>query len=87
MMNVLFMIGRGDEPPETIDDLLDVTKISTRPEYDMAPAENLILSDCGFEDIRWETSVYQAHETFNIAKVSCLSFILNLYLKKKTRYS
>lgn len=53
MMNVLFMIGRGDEDPSVIDDLLDVEKVPTRPEYDYAPGENLILSDCGFEDMKW----------------------------------
>jgi tRNA pseudouridine38/39 synthase len=72
MMNVLFMIGRGDEEPSLIDNLLDIQKIPTRPEYDMAPGENLILSDCGFEDLKWQTGVYASHETFNVAKVSQL---------------
>ena len=54
MMNVLFMIGKGAEQPSIIDDLLDIDKIQERPNYDLAPGENLILTDCGFEDVRWE---------------------------------
>jgi tRNA pseudouridine38/39 synthase len=53
MMNVLFMIGRRDEEPSVIDDLLNIEKVPTRPEYEYAPGENLILSDCGFEDMCW----------------------------------
>jgi hypothetical protein len=36
-----------------IDDLLNFEKVKIRPEYDMASGENLILSDCGFEDLLW----------------------------------
>lgn len=68
-MNVLFMVGRGDELPNIIDELLDVASVSERPDFDMAPGENLILSDCGFEDLNWETSVFAAHNSFNTAKV------------------
>ena len=76
-MNVLFMIGRGDEPPSIIDDLLDIEKVPSRPEYDYAPGENLILSDCGFEDMHWkEGSVYASHESFNLFKVRYYSFLL-----------
>ena len=53
-MNVLFIIGRGDEEPSIIDDLLNIEKVPTRPEYEYAPGENLILSDCGFEDMQWK---------------------------------
>jgi tRNA pseudouridine38/39 synthase len=73
MMNVLFMIGRGDEPPEIIDQLLDVSKLPTRPEYDYAPGENLILSDCGFEDMRWKDTLYASHESFSLFKVRFLA--------------
>ena len=55
MMSVLFMIGRKAESPDIIDRLLDVQAISERPNYDFAPGENLILTDCGFEDIEWRS--------------------------------
>jgi tRNA U38,U39,U40 pseudouridine synthase TruA len=70
MMNVLFMIGRGDEEASVIDDLLDIEKVPSRPEYDYAPGENLILSDCGFEDMQWQEGVYASHESYGIFKVS-----------------
>ena len=87
MMNVLFMIGRGDEDPSVIDDLLDVEKIPSRPEYDYAPGENLILSDCGFEDMQWQEGVYASHESYSLFKVSpglnnLTSFPLRNSLKK-----
>ena len=72
-MNCLFMIGRGDESDQIIDDLLDFETVKTRPEYDMAPGENLILSDCGFEDLQWSGGIYGSHETFNIYKVSLVT--------------
>ena len=53
MMSVLFMIGRAAESPNIIDRLLDVEAIQEKPNYEFAPGENLILTDCGFEDITW----------------------------------
>ena len=75
MMNVLFMIGRGDEEPEIIDTLLDVERVPDRPEFDYAPGENLILSDCGFEDMKWRDGVYSGHETYQLFKVRTLSLV------------
>jgi len=87
-MNCLFMIGRGDETDQILTDLLDIETVKTRPEYDMAPGENLILSDCGFEDLQWSGGIYGSHETFNIYKVSLITilpgFVTN-YLLGKTR--
>ena len=53
MMAVLFMIGRGIEHESVIDEMLDVEKITEKPNYAKASGENLILSDCGFEGIKW----------------------------------
>ena len=47
------MIGKHAESADIIDQLLAVETISDRPNYDFAPGENLILTDCGFEDITW----------------------------------
>ena len=70
MMSVLFMIGRGMEQADIIDYLFDVDKVQERPNYAMAPGENLILSDCGFEDVKWENQVYADYETFSNFRVS-----------------
>ena len=36
MMNVLYMIGRGDEEADCIDKLFDVDTLLERPNYDLA---------------------------------------------------
>ena len=53
MMSVLFSIANGSEQPTIIDQLLNVDKVTEMPNYVLAPPENLLLSDCGFEDVRW----------------------------------
>ena len=45
------MVGKGAESPELIDLLLDVEATPNKPHFYLAPAENLLLSDCGFEDL------------------------------------
>ena len=64
MMSVLFMIGKGGEQPTIIDKLLDVETVTERPNYDFAPGENLILTDCGFEDITWTNQLFADYETY-----------------------
>ena len=54
MMSILFMIGNKIEQPDCIQNLLDIEKIKERPNYDIAEGNNLILSDCGFEGIKWK---------------------------------
>jgi len=52
MMAVLFLIGEGTEPVDVIKDLLDPNLIKNgRPNYDLADGENLMLFDCGFENL------------------------------------
>ena len=48
MVAILFLIGQGLEPPSLIDDLLDVAKNPTRPQYEMADDAPLVLWDCIF---------------------------------------
>jgi tRNA pseudouridine38/39 synthase len=36
MVAVLFMVGRGDETPDVVDQLLDVESNPGKPEYNMA---------------------------------------------------
>lgn len=53
MMSVLFMIGRNEEPEEVIDVLFDTEILKERPQYDIAEGNNLILSECGYDEIEW----------------------------------
>jgi tRNA pseudouridine38/39 synthase len=55
MMSVLFLVGEGLEEPAVIDQLLDTETLRERPNYEIAEGENLILSECGYEDLKWES--------------------------------
>jgi len=68
MMAVLFMIGRGDDDESVIDVLFDVETIKDqRPNYETAPENGLILSECGFDDVQWTGATLQSDvETFNV---------------------
>lgn len=53
MMSVLFLVGQGLEPPETIRDVLDIEKVPSKPDFPMASDLPLVLYDCEFKDIEW----------------------------------
>ncbi|KAI9272518.1 pseudouridine synthase [Sporodiniella umbellata] len=53
MMSVMFLVGQGLEPPETIRDLLDPTKVPSKPDFPMASDLPLVLYDCEFKDLEW----------------------------------
>jgi tRNA pseudouridine38/39 synthase len=48
LVAVLFLVGQGLEQPSIVADLLDVDKTPTKPHYDMAMDEPLVLWDCIF---------------------------------------
>ena len=48
MAAILFLIGQGLEPPSLVDDLLDVQKTLSKPQYEMADDAPLVLWDCIF---------------------------------------
>jgi tRNA U38,U39,U40 pseudouridine synthase TruA len=68
MMAVLFLIGEGTEPVEVIKDLLDPNLIKNgRPNYDLAESENLMLFDCGFENLKWTNyNFYADYDTYKL---------------------
>ncbi|CAO3682116.1 unnamed protein product [Rhizopus stolonifer] len=53
MMSIMFLVGQGLEPPETIRDLLDAEKVPSKPDFPMASDLPLVLYDCEFKDIEW----------------------------------
>ncbi|KAG9350145.1 hypothetical protein JZ751_026498 [Albula glossodonta] len=55
MMAVLLLIGQKLEPPELIDQLLDVENNPRKPQYSMAVDYPLVLYDCDFEGLRWQS--------------------------------
>ena len=60
MMAILFLIGNQVEPVKIIPELLDVERVKERPNYRIAPGDNLILSECGFEGLNWQNANFYA---------------------------
>ena len=50
------MVGRGQEQPEVMQRLLDVSQTPCKPQYSMAPEDPLLLYACEFGDINWQRS-------------------------------
>ena len=58
IVTILFLIGQGNEKPQIVDELLDITKHPCKPQYTMASELPLNLFHCEFsEDIEW---IYEA---------------------------
>jgi tRNA pseudouridine38/39 synthase len=55
MMAVLFLVGQGLEPVETVAALLDPNRLAGRPAYDMASELPLVLYECAFKEgaLQW----------------------------------
>ena len=48
---VLFMIGRGEEEPSIVMELLNTAKHPGKPSYKLAPERPLVLHNCGFPNL------------------------------------
>ncbi|GMH40430.1 hypothetical protein BSKO_08334 [Bryopsis sp. KO-2023] len=54
MVAVLLMIGKGLEQPEVVEEMLDVDKVTAKPQFHLASELPLLLYECGFkEDIKF----------------------------------
>lgn len=53
---VLLMVGRGQEQPCIVQQLLDISSYPCKPQYSLAAEEPLLLFACGFEGIQWQRS-------------------------------
>lgn len=65
IMEVLFMIGNGLEPPAVITELFNIEKYPGKPAYNLAPERPLVLDNCGYPNLQVGYSVQ------NIWTVSC----------------
>lgn len=54
---ILFMVGRGLEPPSIVDELLDVEKHPGKPSYEFALAEPLVLHGCSYRNLEFGYSM------------------------------
>ncbi len=57
IMSILFYIGRGQESPELVKELLDVKTNPAKPSYDLASEAALVLQDCTFSQLHLGRSV------------------------------
>ncbi|CAD6192204.1 unnamed protein product [Caenorhabditis auriculariae] len=54
IVTVLVEVGRGKEEPTVVDDLLDISKTPSRPQYTTASEDPLCLFDCEYgESLDW----------------------------------
>ena len=52
IMSVLFYVGRGQESPELVKQLLDIKTNPAKPSYDLASEAALVLQDCRFGQLQ-----------------------------------
>lgn len=57
IMSILFYIGRKQEVPEVVHELVDVTTNPAKPAYDMASETALVLHHCEYSNINFGRSV------------------------------
>jgi tRNA pseudouridine(38-40) synthase len=57
IMAVLFLVGQGLETPEIVLDLLDIERTPAKPGYTMADDHALVLHDCGFDKLIFQSQV------------------------------
>jgi tRNA pseudouridine38/39 synthase len=65
IVSILFMIGKGDESPDIVKQLLDVQNVEGKPSYSFAPELPLVLHQCEYKNLRC------GHNVKNLWKVSC----------------
>lgn len=53
IVSVLFMIGKGLEEPEVVQELLDVQKHPGKPAYPLADERPLVLHDCAYPNLHF----------------------------------
>lgn len=61
IMALLFLVGSGLEQPSIVSDLLDVSKMPTKPDYEMAHELPLVLWKCDFDSqaLNWQVDPSQ----------------------------
>lgn len=65
IVTILQEIGRENEQPSLISQLLDLKKYPSRPQYTLASDTPLCLFDCGYksEDVEWKVHDYTLKST------------------------
>jgi len=50
---VLLMVGEGKEKPQIVQELLDVTAVNQKPQYEMASEQALLLYNCAYDGLEF----------------------------------
>ena len=66
IMAVLFLVGKGLEEESIVSTLLDIEKTPRKPNYELADDAGLVLYDCVFEDVKFESA---AGELFKVLQM------------------
>lgn len=53
MVSILLLVGQRLEKPEIVKDLLDVDRITGKPQYPLASPHPLVLHGCAYDNIDW----------------------------------
>ncbi|KAL4487859.1 hypothetical protein ABPG72_022719 [Tetrahymena utriculariae] len=56
MMAILFLVGKKQEDPSIVTELLDIQKNPSKPNYEMAPDYPLVLFDCLYNNVSFNYS-------------------------------
>jgi tRNA pseudouridine38/39 synthase len=56
--SILFMIGKGDESPSVVKELLDIKTNPAKPSYPFAPEMPLVLHKCEYKNLEFGHSVH-----------------------------
>jgi tRNA pseudouridine38/39 synthase len=65
IVSILFMVGRGQEEPSIVTELLAVDQHPGKPSYALAPERPLVLHQCGYHDLQL------GYSTQNLWATSC----------------
>lgn len=75
--SILFCIGRGQESPSLITELLDLTKYPGKPAYSLAPERPLVLHNCGYEHLQFGYTVSNVWSVYETQKEQWKELILS----------
>ena len=69
-MGVLRLVGEKTEKPDIVSKLLDITYFKERPGYHLASANNLVLFDCKYKDLKFEIPTGANHKFLQVLMYS-----------------
>ena len=63
-MGILVLVGRGQEKPEIIQELLNLETYPRKPQYNLSHYIPLNLFYCEFNDMNWYTDNEELYKVF-----------------------